>query len=120
MSVQTIASALAKTATWLDHPASSFGTSASSKRRSSVIWPRCPPRSSSSCSRQSYPSGRQPTVLGPLAVVPIPPGVQGVEARKGVAMRKKVVVLGSNFAGLTATLTFLEDGLHAVVVLDRK
>jgi hypothetical protein len=25
-----------------------------------------------------------------------------------------------NFAGLTATLTFLEDGLHAVVVLDRK
>ena len=25
-----------------------------------------------------------------------------------------------HFAGLTATLTFLEDGLHAVVVLDRK
>ena len=26
----------------------------------------------------------------------------------------------SSFAGLEATLTFLEDGLHAVVTIDRK
>jgi len=47
-------------------------------------------------------------------VVPIPPGVQGVEARKGVAMRKKVVVLGSNFAGLTAALSVRHE-LHGDV-----
>jgi hypothetical protein len=46
------------------------------------------------------------------ATVPRQPASPGEDSTSGRAMR--------SFAGLTATLTFLEDGLRAVVILDRK